>query len=115
MQERRRLLRVDAPLSLTCRTLAPPPWEAQTVSLDLSEGGLRFRTFIPLQAGFPLDVEMVLPFDSLPMRSRATVTWVRDDIADGAVQFEVGVRFDEMSASDRKRLVAYVRRHAPPR
>ena len=115
MEERRRLLRVDAPLSLTCRTLQPPPWEEETVSLDLSEGGLRFRTFIPLQAGFPLELEMVLPFDSLPMRARATVAWVRDRIVEGTVQFDVGVRFDEMSEADRKRLVAYVHRHAPPR
>ncbi len=115
MQERRRLLRVNAPLSLTCKTLQPPPWEEQTVSLDLSEGGLRFRTFMPLQAGFPLALEMVLPFDSLPMRARATVTSVRDRIEAGAVHFDVGVRFDEMSEADRKRLIAYVRRHAPAR
>ena len=115
MEERRRLLRVNAPLSLTCRTLAPPPWEEQTVNLDLSEGGLRFRTFIPLQAGFPVELEMVLPFDSLPLRARAAVAWVRERFVDGAVQFDVGVRFDEMPPADRKRLAAYVKQHAPPR
>lgn len=116
MQERRKWWRTtEAPVSLTLRTLQPPWREESTVSQDLSAGGLRFTTLMPLAAGSLIELEMVMPFDSLPLCVEAAVAWVREQHVKGAPQYEVGVRFVEMSAPDRGRLHAYLNRAAQAR
>lgn len=113
MQERRRWWRTTAaPVSLTLRTLQPPWREESTVSQDLSEGGLRFTTLMPLAAGALIELELVLPFDSLPLCVEGNVVWVREQAVRGAPQYEVGVRFFEMSANDRRRLHHYLTKAA---
>lgn len=109
MQERRKLLRVPAPVSLTCRT-AQPPHEEHTVCKDVCEGGLRFTTAVALMVGSPVELELVLPFDSLPLAMKGRVAWVRERSPMAGSQFDVGIRFTEMSGADRQRLVAYVQR-----
>ena len=116
MQERRRWWRTTAaPVSLTLRTLQPPWREESTVSQDLSEGGLRFTTLLPLAAGTLIELEIVLPFDSLPLCVESAVAWVRELHVKGVPQYEVGVRFVKMPASDRGRLHAYLTRAAGAR
>ena len=112
MQERRRWLRVQAPVSVSYRTIEPPVREEYAISSDISEGGLKFSTFMPLHAGNLLELEVVLPYDSLPVRVRGDVAWVREEDERGVPQFAIGVRFREMSATDRGRLAGYVRRFA---
>ena len=116
LEERRRWWRTaSAPVSVTLRTLQPPWREESTVSLDLSEGGLRFTTLMPLAAGSLIELEMVLPFDSLPLCVESAIAWVRERNVKGVPNFEVGVRFVEMSAPDRGRLHQYLTRAAGAR
>ena len=116
MEERRRWWRTAAaPVSLTLRTLQPPWREESAVSRDLSEGGLRFVTPMPLAAGALIELELVLPFDSLPLCVASAVAWVREQTIRGVPRYEVGVRFVEMSASDHSRLHHYLNRAAAAR
>jgi len=79
LEERRKWWRTTlAPVSLTLRTLQPPWREESTVSQDLSEGGLRFTTLMPLTAGSVIELELVLPFDSLPLCVESAIAWVRE-------------------------------------
>ena len=113
MQEHRQWWRTAvAPVSLTWRTLQPPWREESTVSLDLSDGGLRFITLMPLAAGTFIELELVQPFDSLPLCVESAIAWVREHSLKGVPQYEVGVRFVEMSANDRSRLHNYLNRTA---
>ena len=114
MHERRQWLRVQAPVSLTYRTLQPPMREEYAISSDLSEGGVRFATFMPLCAGNVLELEVVLPFDSLPIRVWGDVAWVREEDRAGVPQFAIGVRFREIAATDRSRLAGYLKSYAAP-
>ena len=109
MQERRKWWRrKDRPVSVTFRTVRTPDREESAVSLDLSSGGVSFAIPLPLALGTLLELEVVLPFDSLPLQASGRVNWVRDRFAQGVPVYEVGIEFVQMSSADRERLGQYL-------
>lgn len=74
-------------------------------ALDLSSTGLLIRSEAPAEPGDALCLALHLPGDPLPVEAEGIVARAhpRDD-GSGAHQYEMGVRFVSIEASDRLRL-----------
>ena len=103
-QERRRFPRN------TCRLpvrLYPKqePRVIESLTKDLSVGGLRCVSRQHKASGMPLSVELMLEPGERPLTVRGHVAWSRQ-IPDSE-QFDLGVSFHAFPESDRKRLSTY--------
>ena len=80
--------------------------EASSISRNLSEGGIRFRTPEFVSMACRMIVEMDIPMLSRPIKAISKVAWIRK--AASSDDFEVGNQFLEMSKKDRERMAEYV-------
>ena len=89
-------------------------WSVGSV-MNLSEGGVCFRTEEPLGVGTPLSIQFNFPWESTPT-IRGTVQWQKD--AGSGVQ-ECGVVFETVDQPTRELINQFVRawekRHREPR
>ncbi len=100
MTERRKYLRFNTPLDVQYKTLTLNPIFGKTLAKDLSREGLRIGLNDGVPIGTPLEIQMNVPGDNLPVFATGKVAW-----ADG---IEAGVRLTKINQDDRVRVLEYV-------
>ncbi len=107
-QERRKSPRVETRIPVTYHTLRGDDTEKKEASLthDLSEGGMRFRTGEFLSMACRLIIELAIPIYNKPVKMISKVAWIKKSGA--ADEYEVGNQFLEMSKEDKKLISQYV-------
>ena len=108
MQEKRQFVRIDWPIVVQYKTLVEPYTDDRIVGSDISEGGVCFIVYERLQKGTILDMQIQVPFDSMPMFAKGEVVWIRKAGQGHANAFEVGIKFTEVDRRDQKRLKIYI-------
>ena len=108
MQEKRKFVRIQWPIVVQYKTLEEPYTKDQIVGNDISEGGVSFISYERLPKGTKLDIQIQVPFDSMPIFAKGEVVWVRNVGEEHEKTFEVGLEFLEVDPRDRKRLKTYI-------
>lgn len=108
MQEKRKFVRVQWPIVVQYKTLEEPYTKDQIVGSDISEGGISFTAYERLSKGITLDMQIQVPFDSMPIFAKGRVTWVKNLGEEHQKTFEIGLEFTEVEPRDQKRLKMYI-------
>lgn len=108
MEEKRRFVRIEWPVVVQYKTLEEPFTEDQIVGRNISEGGVSFIVYERLQKDTKLDIEIQVPFDSLPVFAKGRIAWVKKIGEKHAKTFEVGIEFTEIDLYDKERLKMYI-------
>lgn len=106
-QDRRKFPRLQCRLPVRLYPKQEPR-VIETLTKDLSLGGLRCVSRHERAAGMPLSVELLLESGERPMNIRGHVTWSRP-IQDSE-QFDIGVAFSAFPDMSKKRLSTYLDR-----
>lgn len=80
----------------------------ETLTKDLSLGGLRCMSPTPVPVAMDTRLELVLATAQEPLALRATVRWFRS--LPYSDQFELGVAFQSLSPQSARRLSTYIDR-----
>lgn len=108
MEENRRFVRIEWPVVVKYKTIEEPRTQDQIVGKDISEGGARFIIYERLMKGTKLDMQLEVPFDSMPIFAKGEVMWIKKIGEENARTFEVGVVFRQVDSKDQKRLKMYI-------
>ena len=108
MQEKRSFVRIDWPVIIRYKTLEEPYTEDHIRGKDISEGGVSFILYERLAKGTRLDLDIQVPFDSMPIFVKGDIAWIRQIGEEHAKTFEVGVSFSEVDEHDKRRLKMYI-------
>jgi hypothetical protein len=104
------LMKIDWALEMILKTLARmSPDGIQLPSMtevNISGGGLRFRSARPFEESDVLDVSLVLP-PFTPIAAKAEVTRVTMEDT-GVRRFDIAARFIDISSEDRERLIRHI-------
>ena|GEM_PF-272933 len=84
---------------------------ASSVSKDLSQGGVRFRTAEFISMACRLILELDMPMFTKSVKAISRVAWIRK--AASVDSFEVGSQFIEMSEEDKELISEYVSKLNP--
>src|SRR3989338_4257692 len=102
MEENRKFVRIEWPVVIKYKTIEEPHAQDQIVGRDISEGGARFIVYERLMKGTKLDIQLEVPFDSMPIFAKGEVAWIRKIGEENSKTFEVGVIFKDIGQSDQK-------------
>ena len=106
--ERRRWQRVDSNLPVRYKNLKTSTVPMGTLTKDISEGGIRFKTNEFISLACRLVVEITLPTVPRPIKAISKVAWIRK--MSSGDQYELGNQFLEISKEDRSVITDYVNR-----
>jgi c-di-GMP-binding flagellar brake protein YcgR len=106
--ERRRFQRVDSNVPVRYRNLRTATMPMGSLSKDISEGGIRFRTTEFISLACRLVVEIVIPTTQKPIKAISKVAWIRK--SGSGEGYELGNQFLEISKEDRSLITDYVGR-----
>lgn len=108
MQENRKFVRIEWPVIIKYKTVEDPYAGDQIVGKDISEGGARFIVYERLMKGTKLEMELEMPFDSIPILAKGEIAWIKKIGDENSKTFEAGVIFKNISQIDQKRLKMYI-------
>ena len=77
-----------------------------SISKNLSEGGIRFRTGEFISMACRLILELDIPMFTKPIKAISKVSWIRK--TDSGDEYEVGNQFLEMSKTDKELIAQYI-------
>ncbi len=106
--ERRRFQRVDSNLPVRYRNLKTATIPMGSLTKDISEGGIRFKTGEFISLACRLVVEITLPTVHRPIKAISKVAWIRK--TSSGDQYELGNQFLEISKEDKAIITDYVNR-----
>lgn len=114
VKERRRHPRVNARLPLQYKDIQRPiEAYSGTLSRDVSEGGIRFLSNEFLSVFTRLLLEVSIPSLSRPIKAISKVAWIQK--VPRSNQYNVGVRFMDMTEEDKKQLASFVTKSPAPK
>lgn len=107
-REKRRYARVDTHIPVKYHMLgtSSDPQIATTVSRNLSEGGVHFRTDEFVARACRLVMELNMPMFNKPLKAIGKVAWIRK--ASEGDGYEVGNRFLDITRNDKRLLSDYL-------
>ena len=108
MEENRKFVRIEWPVVIKYKTIEEPRAQDQIVGRDISEGGARFIVYERLMKGTRLDMQLEVPFDTMPIFAKGEVTWIKKIGGENAKTFEIGVVFTQVDEKEQKRLKVYI-------
>jgi len=108
MEENRKFVRIEWPVIIKYKTIEEPRAQDQIVSKDISERGAKFIVYERLMKGTKLEIQLEVPFDSMPLSATGEVMWIQKTGEENSKMFEVGVVFKGVSQNDQKRLKMYI-------
>ncbi|MDO8535913.1 MAG: PilZ domain-containing protein [Candidatus Omnitrophota bacterium] len=108
VMEKRRFQRIDSNLPLRYKNLKTATVPMGSLTKDISEGGIRFKTNEFISLACRLVVEITLPTAPRPIKAISKVAWIRK-LSSGE-QYELGNQFLEISKEDRSFITDYVSR-----
>mgnify|MGYP001357077759 FL=1 len=106
--ERRRFQRIDSNLPLRYKNIKAATVPMGSLTKDISEGGIRFKTNEFISLACRLVVEISLPTAQRPIKAISKVAWIRK-LTSGE-QYELGNQFLEISKEDKGLITDYVNR-----
>ena len=106
--EKRRFQRIDSSLPLRYKNIKTATVPMGSLTKDISEGGIRFKTNEFISLACRLVVEVTLPTVPRPIKAISKVAWIRK-LSSGE-QYELGTQFLEISKEDRRFITDYVSR-----
>ena len=106
--EKRRFQRVDSNLPLRYKNIKTATVPMGSLTKDISEGGISFKTNEFISLACRLVVEITLPTVQRPIKAISKVAWIRK-LSSGE-QYELGNQFLEISKEDRGLITDYVSR-----
>ena len=106
--ERRRFQRIDSNLPLRYKNIKTATVPMGSLTKDISEGGIRFKTNEFISLACRLVVEIALPTVQRPVKVISKVAWIRK-LSSGE-QYELGNQFLEISKEDRSLITDYMGR-----
>ena len=106
--ERRRFQRIESNLPLRYKNIRTATVPMGSLTKDISEGGIRFKTNEFISLACRLVVEITLPTVQRPIKAISKVAWIRK-LSSGE-QYELGNQFLEISKEDRSIINDYVSR-----
>ena len=108
MEERRKFKRVKTHIPVKYRKLRDGAGSAGLGSLskDLSQGGVYFRTGEFISMACRLILEVDIPMLTRPIKAISKVAWIRK--TDTGEDYEIGNQFLEISKKDRELISEYV-------
>ena len=104
MTERRRHVRFDTSLRTFCSSVEKSLTKFQTKITDLSREGARLFSHEKLEKGVPVDIELNIPGDNIPVFAACEVRWSKKN-ATGTTS---GVRFTKITPRDKTKLLEYL-------
>ncbi len=111
MEERRKFVRLDTTLSVFYQVL-PAEQASQSVTVDISGGGICLFVREPFKPGAQLQVEIQLPGRQEPVRFRGEVVWCEQYEVIGKTRrersIEAGLRFLDLHPRDRQAIMDHV-------
>ena len=108
INEKRKFPRIESRFPLKYKDLRRMGEEYRgTVSKNVSEGGIRFRSDRFISLACRLVVELSLPSITKPIRAVSKITWIKKLPAGD--DYEVGNQFLEISREDKEVIREYVR------
>ncbi len=111
MEEKRKYIRIEAPIVVTYKFSGKGTTTKKSITKNFSEGGIRFPVYEKLSIGTPLELYIETPFDTMPIFAKGQVVWTRAlSINEGREIYDVGVQFTQMQTFDKKRMVETSRR-----
>jgi len=111
--ERRKYQRIESKMPIQYRKLKEPAeGTIGALSVNVSEGGIRFlaNEFLPLASR--LVVELFIPSQPRPVKAISKVAWIRKMPA--GEQYEIGNQFLEVGREDKMQLNGFVKRALTP-
>mgnify|MGYP001615932299 CR=1 FL=1 len=108
MEETRKFVRIEWPVVVKYKTLEEQYTKDQIVGKNISERGVCFVAYERLTRGIKLDIQLEVPFDSMPIFAKAQVSWSKKIGGEHDKMFEVGVMFYAINTEDQKRLKMYI-------
>ena len=106
--EKRRFQRMDSNLPLRYKNLKTATVPMGSVTRDIGEGGIRFKTKEFISLACRLVVEVTLPTVPKPVKAISKVAWIRK-LSSGE-QYELGNQFLEISKEDKALITDYMSR-----
>ncbi|MBI3324413.1 MAG: PilZ domain-containing protein [Candidatus Omnitrophica bacterium] len=82
------------------------PRLVETLTKDISTGGLRCLSPVPQPVGSPVSVELTLGNGYRPVVTRGSVVWFQS--IPGSEQFYLGIGFSDITEQDSKYLSSYL-------
>jgi len=108
--EKRRFARIESRFPLKYRDLKEATQETKgTVSKNVSEGGVRFRSDRFISLATRLVVELNIPASDKPIRAVSKITWIKKLPAGD--DYEVGNQFLEINKQDREIIRTFINEH----
>lgn len=106
--EKRKSRRIKTHIPVRYRTLRGRPGVvgASSITKDLSEGGIRFRTAEFIAMSCRLILELDIPMFTKPIKAISKVAWLRK--LPSGEDYDVGNQFLEMSKENKKLVSEYV-------
>lgn len=106
--ERRGFLRI--PLSIQVKYTENLKKKHDSLTCNLSGGGLFIETRSPLPQGKETALEFQIPFSPDTIRARGSITWLGDRAVKRSCFPGMGIRFTEIREGDRLKVVEFVTR-----
>jgi len=105
MEEKRKYIRIEAPIVVTYKLSGKAPITKKTITKNFSEGGIRFPAYEKLKTGTPLQLLIETPFDTIPISATGQIVWTKAlSVAEGREIYDVGVKFTQMQSFDKRRM-----------
>ena len=106
--EKRRFERIESNLPLRYKNIRTSTGPMGSLTKNISEGGISFKTNEFISLACRLVVEINLPTVQRPIKAISKVAWIRK-LSSGE-QYELGNQFLEISKEDRGLITDYVSR-----
>lgn len=105
MEEKRKFIRIEAPIVVTYKIGNKTALTKKTITKDFSEGGIRFPLYEKIAIGTLIELHIETPFDTIPISAVGQVVWVKAlNTEEGREVYDVGVKFTQMQSFDQKRM-----------
>ncbi|MBN2097676.1 MAG: PilZ domain-containing protein [Candidatus Omnitrophica bacterium] len=105
MQEKRRYIRIEAPIVVTYKIKEKLPKTKKAIIKDFSEGGIRFPIYEKLKIGTLLEMRIETPFDTIPVFAKGEIVWTKAlNANEGREIYDAGVKFTKMQNFDKKKI-----------
>jgi len=105
MTEKRKYMRFDTVLDVFYNFLDKPAAKTKSYLRNLSKEGLKLIGGGPLKKGSPIELEMKIPGDNIPIYAFGEVAWANK--AEKS-RYDAGIKFTKIKSHDRLRLLDFV-------
>ncbi len=110
MSERRQTIRINESFKITYKVISPPDGWGNSVSMNISKGGIALPIDHRLIPGVVLDLQIKLIENTNPIEATGEVVWIKENPSKNEAEFPylVGIKFINIDLRDRDRIYYYI-------